>query len=79
MTRDEFIGRFGDELTGLLLESFHVAPRQGDFAANGRLIIEQMKRGRALLGKLYDSMQTKPEPPRPPANGAAQPQRKVTT
>ena len=76
MTRDEFIRRWLEETTGLLLLAFHAdheAQRpmaEEGLARVGRFFLHQQKRARDLLSRMYDEMQ--PNKAMPPAqkNGA---------
>ena len=68
MTKDEFIAKFADELTGLLLASFaQMADRQkvpGDDksnAADGRFMIQQMRKARDLLARMHEAIHQEPK------------------
>lgn len=65
VTKDEFIAKFGDELTGLLLASFAQAEKSGpvDMAENGRFMLNQMRKARGLLVRMHEAIQ--PPPPVP--------------
>ena len=81
-TKEEFLRAFADELRGLLAESFAEArhSRQTDHAANGHMIVEQLRRGQSLLERMYEFM-SKDEviqtAPLKVVNGAGHPSRKV--
>jgi len=77
MTKDEFVAAWGDEMTGLLLAAFAAEKKAGDFSADGRFFVQQMRRARDLLGRIYERDIAKPVQAKPeakPTNGAAQPQ-----
>lgn len=61
--REEFIERHIDEMIGLLVGAFartemSVTHRVGEqsYADDGRFMMQQMRRARALLGKMYDDL-----------------------
>jgi hypothetical protein len=67
MTREAFIDKYLDEMVGLLLSAF-AAERKGakdddkpvwNDAERGRFMIQQMRRSRNLLGRLYDDLNVK--------------------
>ena len=68
MTKDEFIAKWQNELVGLLMESFlnahegneGVSLQRFNMQAIGRATIEQMKRAKNLLGRMYDSTAESP-------------------
>lgn len=66
MTKDVFIARYLDETVGLLVGAFsHAsASRQhkladDSYAADGKFMIAQMQRARALLGRMWDDLNQK--------------------
>ncbi len=68
MSKDDFVSKDLDELTGLLLKSlFEVekfkAPEQFAAASLGRTMMEQQRKAKALLGRVYDEL-------KPQATGA---------
>lgn len=67
MKKDEFVAKHANELTGFLLEAFmvHIEESQRKVtspglsaARKGEFMIEQMKRARELLGKMYADLET---------------------
>lgn len=52
-TRDEFEAAVADEMTGLLLAAYADAKAAGDFSHDGRKMMQQMRRGRALRDRIY--------------------------
>ena len=67
MSKDEFTAKYGDELTGLLLAAFNNVDlgkhklSEESFAKDGRFVINQMKRARDLLGRMFDDAVAKPK------------------
>ena len=69
MSKDEFTAKYGDEMTGLLLAAFaqmssrqkSQVPNDEGYAADGRFVINQMKRARDLLGRMFDDAVAKPK------------------
>ena len=65
MSRDEFVAKHTNELTGFLLEAFMVVMNENErkvtspgmsAARKGAFMIEQMKRARKMLEKLYTDL-----------------------
>jgi hypothetical protein len=71
-TKDDFLARWQDELNGLLLAAF-VEERKGtDFARDGRFMVQQMRRARDLLQRIYCEEVAQPLPAKPAeTNGQA--------
>lgn len=59
MTKDEFIAANQNELVGLLMASFVEAMKPGEFSKQGAMMIQQMRKGREFLGRMYDDMNHK--------------------
>jgi hypothetical protein len=62
MTREAFIEKYLDEVVGLLLASFarsemtrHKMATDA-WADDGKFMLQQMRRARGLLGRLYDDL-----------------------
>lgn len=71
-SREEFAAKFTDELCGLLVAAMSEGLKPNEFAINGRFMIQQMKRGRDLLDRMYYDLAAMPEAPKP-TNGMKQP------
>jgi len=65
MSKDQFIARWGDEMTGLLLAAFTEAycptlpdkgGSQSEEAIRGRFLIRKLKDARALLERIYNDL-----------------------
>ena len=56
MTKEEFVARWADELSGFAVAAFAMEER-GDMAAKGRWMIQQLKRARELAGKMFDQLE----------------------
>jgi len=69
-TKEDFVTRWADELTGLLLASFAEAKNYGESAKDGRFMIQQMKRARNLLERIYHDF-AEPVPLNVPAKPTA--------
>lgn len=64
MTAKEFVEKYGDELAGLLLQSFALDYQWREetpvaFASRGLAMKKQMVRGRALLERIYHELSHK--------------------
>lgn len=58
MSREDFITRFGDKLTGLLLRNYASAKNQaGDAQAEGRAIINAMRAAREVIDEMWEALQ----------------------
>lgn len=63
MTRDQFIAKHMDEMIGLLVGSFAQKGRtshkmgEDSWAEDGKFMIAQMQRAKALLGRIWDDLQ----------------------
>jgi hypothetical protein len=74
MSRDEFILKYLDETTGLLLAAYaavsatHMREDKA-WAETGRTFIFQQRRAKTLLGKIYDELR----PAQPLPTGAKKP------
>ncbi len=68
-TRDEFVQRWTDELTGLLMASFAESLKVTDWSTNGRMMRHQLLRARDLLQRIHaeDVQATEPLPIKPEA------------
>jgi hypothetical protein len=70
MTKEAFIGKYLEELTGLLLVSFFAvddvkhARTPEDFQRQGKAMIEQQRRARAILERAWNDLQP-PLPAKP--------------
>ncbi len=75
MTREDLHSRFGDELRGLLLESFAQNEKTvGDMHTKGLQMRQQMTRAKGLLDRIFEAM----EPQKPPlGNGSLLPKQEV--
>jgi hypothetical protein len=63
-SKEEFAGKFGDELAGLLVSAF-TQNAHGDSADKGRFMMNQLKKAEQLLGRMHDFISgAVPEPPR---------------
>lgn len=65
MTKDAFIAKYLDETIGMLLASFaasegtrHKAAEES-WAADGKFMMQQMRRAKDLLGRIWDDMHPK--------------------
>jgi hypothetical protein len=71
-TKDEFLAAWADELTGLLLASFAEEKKHAfDPARDGRFFVQQLRRARDLLQRMWevDVKSKEPLPVKPQANG----------
>ena len=66
MTKEAFIAKYLDETVGLLIGAFAQAKdgqthKFGDdsWAADGKFMIHQMQRARALLGRIWEDLNQK--------------------
>ncbi len=63
MSKDEFVAKHLNETVGLLLGSFAESEKHRHkatdetWAADGKFMISQMTRAKALLGRMYDDLQ----------------------
>ena len=75
MTRQEFMDRWSNELSGLLIASFAENERAvGSFADKGRYMIAKLRQARTLLDGIYDDLvPQKPVEVKAAANGAVPP------
>lgn len=69
MTREAFIAKYLDETVGLLVGAWgqmkqHDA-REQSWATDGKFIIAQMTRAKAMLGRIWDDLQAKPPERKP--------------
>ena len=56
-TKDEFIARWQDELSGFVLAAFaNQENERVDMAAKARFMLLQLRRVRELLGKMHDDL-----------------------
>lgn len=74
-SEEDFTAKFVDELCGLLVASMAEGLKPNEFAVNGRFMMQQMKRGRELLKRMYiDLAASVPVEPIKPTNGLPKPQ-----
>jgi hypothetical protein len=82
MTKDEFIGKYANELSGFCVEAFLMASdeierskddKQSMFTASkkGEFMVKQLRRVRELLGRIHDDMEVKQDKPLPKFTGGA--------
>lgn len=70
MNKDQFITKHLDELVGLLLHSFSKSDKTSHritdeaWASDGKIMMDQMRRGREMLGRMWESLQPPKEKPK---------------
>lgn len=64
-SQEEFLQRWQDEFTGLLMRSFREANRPGDLAETGRQVSRQLVAAMDLLRRMYADLAGIPEVPPP--------------
>jgi hypothetical protein len=55
-TKEDFMAKWADELSGLLLAAFAEEKKGTDFSRDGRFMVVQLRRARSLLERMYDDL-----------------------
>ena len=67
MPKETFVAKYLDEMVGLLVGSFSASEQtshkmgEAHWAADGKFMIAQMQRAKALLGRMWEEMHKPPE------------------